>query len=281
MCIRDRPTLEDFGSDVWWIVLIKIVGIFVVLVFMTLFAIVFERKVVARMQQRVGPNRVGWRGYLQSLADGLKLAFKEDIMPALADKPVYFLAPVIATIPAFLAFSVIPLGPEVSIFGHYTPLQLTDAPIGVLVVLALPTPEAARAELAALGSSRRPAEGIGLDVRPPAAPDLPAGETAVLASWRQLFDAGTLQRDEPELAGTARQPVVRINAGAAQALGVVDGDRVTVSGATGSVSLPVRITAMPDQVVWLPMRSPGSEIRADLGSGPGGVVRLSVTGETL
>jgi NADH-quinone oxidoreductase subunit H len=132
----DQPTLEDFGHDVWWIVLIKIVGIFVVLVLLTLFAIVFERKVVARMQQRIGPNRVGWRGYLQSLADGLKLAFKEDIMPALADKPVYFLAPVIATIPAFLAFSVIPLGPTVSMFGERTPLQLTDAPIGVLVVLA-------------------------------------------------------------------------------------------------------------------------------------------------
>ncbi|MGY1811739.1 NADH-quinone oxidoreductase subunit NuoH [Blastococcus sp. SYSU D00820] len=132
----DQPTLEDFGHDVWWIVLIKIVGVFVVLVLMTLFAIVFERKVVARMQQRSGPNRVGPRGYLQSLADGLKLAFKEDIMPALADKPVYFLAPVIAAVPAFLAFSVIPMGPTVSIFGERTPLQLTDAPVGVLVVLA-------------------------------------------------------------------------------------------------------------------------------------------------
>ena len=74
-------------------------GVFVVLVVMTLFAIVFERKVVSRMQQRTGPNRVGPRGYLQSLADGLKLAFKEDIMPALADKPIYFLAPVLATTP--------------------------------------------------------------------------------------------------------------------------------------------------------------------------------------
>jgi NADH-quinone oxidoreductase subunit H len=131
-----QPTLQDFGHDVWWIVLIKIVGIFVLLVLMTLFAIVFERKVVGRMQQRIGPNRVGPRGYLQSLADGLKLAFKEDIMPALADKPVYFLAPVISAVPAFLAFSVIPIGPTVTIFGHRTPLQLTDAPIGVLIVLA-------------------------------------------------------------------------------------------------------------------------------------------------
>ena len=133
---NDQPTLASFGHDVWWIVLIKVVGIFALLVVMTLFAIVFERKVVARMQQRIGPNRVGPRGYLQSLADGLKLAFKEDIMPALADKPVYFLAPIIATIPAFLAFSVIPIGPTVSMFGHRTPLQLTDAPIGVLIVLA-------------------------------------------------------------------------------------------------------------------------------------------------
>ena len=114
LATANQPTLEDFGHDVWWIVLIKVVGIFAVLVLLTLFAIVFERKVVARMQQRIGPNRVGPRGYLQSLADGLKLAFKEDIMPALADKPVYFLAPIIACIPAFLAFSVIPLGPTVS-----------------------------------------------------------------------------------------------------------------------------------------------------------------------
>jgi NADH-quinone oxidoreductase subunit G len=146
------------------------------------------------------------------------------------------------------------------------------------VDLGLPTPEAARAELAALGSSRRPAEGIGLDVPPPPAPDLPAGETAVLASWRQLIDAGTLQRDEPELAGTARPVVARIGADAAARLGLADGDRLTVGGATGSVTLPVRITAMPDRVVWLPMRSPGSEIRTHLGSGPGGVVRLSAGG---
>jgi NADH-quinone oxidoreductase subunit H len=130
------PKLEDFGHDTWWLVLIKIVAVFAFLVVMTLFAIWYERRVVARMQVRPGPNRNGPFGLLQSLADGLKLAFKEDIMPALADKPVYFIAPVISTVWAFTAFSVIPFGPIVSIFGHNTPLQLTDLSVAVLVVLA-------------------------------------------------------------------------------------------------------------------------------------------------
>jgi NADH-quinone oxidoreductase subunit G len=149
------------------------------------------------------------------------------------------------------------------------------------VDLRLPTPEAARAELTALGAARRPGDGPalppqGLDVPPPPAPDTAGpGELAVLASWRQLIDVGTLQRDEPELAGTARPPVARLGADAAARLGLADGDRLTVSGATGSVTLPVRVTPMPDRVVWLPMMSPGSEVRTDLGTGPGGVVRLS------
>jgi NADH-quinone oxidoreductase subunit H len=136
MILAQDPTLENFGTDPFWLVLIKVVAVFVLLVVMTLFAIVFERKIVAYMQARKGPNRVGPRGYLQSLADGLKLALKEEIIPALADKPVYFLAPVLSAVPAFLAFSVIPFGPMVSIFGHQTPLQLTDLPVGVLIVFA-------------------------------------------------------------------------------------------------------------------------------------------------
>jgi NADH-quinone oxidoreductase subunit H len=136
MILAQDPTLEDFGTDPFWLVLIKVVAVFVLLVVMTLFAIVFERKIVAYMQSRLGPNRVGPRGYLQSLADGLKLALKEEIIPALADKPVYFLAPVLSAVPAFLAFSVIPFGPMVSIFGQQTPLQLTDLPVGVLIVFA-------------------------------------------------------------------------------------------------------------------------------------------------
>jgi NADH-quinone oxidoreductase subunit H len=134
--ILSAGSLEQFGKDPWWLVLAKVIVIFAFLVVMTLFAIWYERKVVARMQVRPGPNRNGPFGLLQSLADGLKLAFKEDIMPRLADKVVFFFAPVISTITAFTAFSVIPFGPSVSIFGTHSPLQLTDIPVAVLLVLA-------------------------------------------------------------------------------------------------------------------------------------------------
>jgi NADH-quinone oxidoreductase subunit H len=132
-----QDQIEGFGDDPWWLVLIKIVFIFVLLVVFTLFNIWFERRVVARMQHRVGPNRVGPAGLLQSLADGVKLALKEDVIPKNADKAVYWLAPVIAVVPSFLVFAVIPLGPEVSIFGVETRLQLTDFPVAVLFVLAV------------------------------------------------------------------------------------------------------------------------------------------------
>ncbi len=128
--------LTSFGNEPIWITVGKALFVFVLLLLMTLFSIVFERKVVGRMQQRPGPNRTGPGGWGQSLADGLKLALKEEIIPAMADKPVYVLAPIISAVPAFLAFSVIPFGPKVSIAGHQTALQLTDLPIGVLFILA-------------------------------------------------------------------------------------------------------------------------------------------------
>ena len=129
--------LEEFGHDPWWIILIKVVLIFVILVLLTLFNIWWERRVVARMQHRIGPNVHGPFGLLQSLADGVKLALKEDIIPKAADKVVFLLAPILATVPAFVTFSVIPFGPEVSFFGHRTPLQLTDMPVAVLFVMAI------------------------------------------------------------------------------------------------------------------------------------------------
>ncbi|MEV6067441.1 NADH-quinone oxidoreductase subunit NuoH [Nocardia sp. NPDC052001] len=130
-------TLSVFGHDPWWLVLIKSIGIFVFLLLIPMLAVYAERKIVAFMQMRVGPNRVGPRGSLQSIADGVKMLLKEDIIPAIVDKPIFILAPIISLIPAVMAFAVIPFGPEVSMFGHRTPLQLTDMPVGVLYILAM------------------------------------------------------------------------------------------------------------------------------------------------
>lgn len=130
---------EAFGHEAFWVVVLKALLLFVILVVSALFNIWFERRVVARMQHRVGPNVHGPFGVLQSLADGVKLALKEDIVVKAADTVVYVLAPIIVTIPAFLAWAVIPFGPEVRIpfTDTVTPLQLTDMPVAVLYVLAV------------------------------------------------------------------------------------------------------------------------------------------------
>ncbi|MCQ4081270.1 NADH-quinone oxidoreductase subunit NuoH [Streptomyces sp. RB6PN25] len=129
-----------FGTDPWWLVVIKAVFCFAFAMLTVLFSIVWERKVVAWMQLRIGPNRHGPWGMLQSLADGVKLMLKEDVVVSGADKVVYILAPIVSAIPAFMAFAVIPFGPadnEISVFGTRTPMQLTDLPVGVLYVLAV------------------------------------------------------------------------------------------------------------------------------------------------
>jgi len=130
-------TLTAFGHDTWWLVLGKSLAIFVFLMLNVLLAILLERKILGWMQLRPGPNRVGPWGALQSLADGIKLALKESITPGGVDKFVYFAAPVFSVIPAFTAFAFIPFGPVVSVFGHRTPLQLTDLPVAVLFILGL------------------------------------------------------------------------------------------------------------------------------------------------
>ena len=129
--------MTGFGHDTWWLVLGKALAIFAFLMLTVLVAILVERKLLGRMQLRPGPNRVGPKGALQSLADGIKLALKESITPGGTDKFVYFAAPVFSVIPAFTAFAFIPFGPEVSVFGHRTPLQLTDLPVAVLFILGL------------------------------------------------------------------------------------------------------------------------------------------------
>jgi NADH-quinone oxidoreductase subunit H len=130
-------TLASFSNQPWWMILLKVVAIFAFLMLTTLFMIWAERRVIGRMQQRPGPNRAGPFGLLQSLMDGIKLPLKEDIVPRHVDKLLFVMAPAIAAIPAFVSFAIIPFGPEVSIAGVRTPLQLTDLPVAVLLVLAM------------------------------------------------------------------------------------------------------------------------------------------------
>ncbi len=131
------PGAADFSQETWWLVLAKALLVFVFLVVTTLLVIWFERRVIGRMQQRPGPNRTGPFGLLQTLADGIKLALKEDIIPKAADKVVFIIAPAISAAMCFVAFAIIPFGPSVSVLGHLTPLQLTDIPVAVLFVLSV------------------------------------------------------------------------------------------------------------------------------------------------
>ena len=130
-------TAELLGTDPGWIIAVKALIVFIICVVATLMAVWTERRVLAKMQLRTGPNRVGKFGLLQSLSDGVKLALKEDIIPAAADKVVFIIAPIIATAMCFMAFAVIPMTGVVNLFGHQTALQLTDLPVGVLYILAV------------------------------------------------------------------------------------------------------------------------------------------------
>ena len=123
-------------DDPTWVIVAKGVLVFALCVLLTLLSVWGERRIVARMQMRMGPNRVGPFGLIQALADGVKLALKEDIIPAAADRAVFVLAPIISVTTCFMAFAVIPLTGEVNFFGEQTIMQLTDLPVGVLYVLA-------------------------------------------------------------------------------------------------------------------------------------------------
>ena len=129
------------GSVSWsvlFVVVIKVVVAFVILLVAVMLYIWAMRKVIADMQNRIGPNRAGPYGVLQTLADGIKLFFKEQSIPSSADRPVFRLAPYLSILPAFLLFCVVPIGGErVSILGHHTFLQVVDMPMGALFILAM------------------------------------------------------------------------------------------------------------------------------------------------
>ena len=125
-------------DSVWFIIVVaKTVLLFAFALVMTLFLIMLERKVLARMQVRIGPNRAGPNGWLQSLADGVKLFFKEPLMPEQVDRPLFRMAPLVSLVTALLAISVVPLGPPVRLFSRTITLQLVDLNVGLLLYVAV------------------------------------------------------------------------------------------------------------------------------------------------
>ena len=138
-----------FAGGVDWVVVafvvVKALIGFTIVMVGVIFMIWFERKVIADMQNRIGPNRAGRWGLAQTLADGIKLIFKEDLRPDKADSPVFRLAPYLSVAPAFLTFTIVPIGGvftggndgAVELFGRRTWLQVADPPVGVLFLLAM------------------------------------------------------------------------------------------------------------------------------------------------
>ncbi|MDA8116733.1 MAG: NADH-quinone oxidoreductase subunit NuoH [Actinomycetota bacterium] len=134
---QDPLFLGHISIGVIIIVLVKVLVAFAVLMVAVMLMIWFERKVISDMQNRIGPNRAGPWGLLQTLADGIKLFFKEDLVPEKADRFAFKLAPYLALVPALVAFTIVPVGGVVHIFGHTVQLQVADPPIGILLLLAM------------------------------------------------------------------------------------------------------------------------------------------------
>ena len=131
------------GNLLWTplvIVILKVLAVFVTGLVATMLMVWFERKVISGMQNRIGPNKAGPFGLLQTLADGIKFFFKEDLIPDRAERRVFILAPLLTVVPAFLLFTIVPFGGDfsnghdgsVELFGHTTYLQLADPAIGIL-----------------------------------------------------------------------------------------------------------------------------------------------------
>ncbi len=135
--IMAAEQVADFTQDTWWIWVIKAVFIIVYLILSVILALWVERRGLGMMQNRLGPNRVGPFGFGQAFSDALKLIIKEDFWLKGADKVIYFLSPVVAAACAFILMAVLPMGPQVSLFGINTPLQLADSPVAALFLIAV------------------------------------------------------------------------------------------------------------------------------------------------
>lgn len=219
------------------------------------------------------PDPHSARAAIEAAGFVVSLEVRESEVTALADV-VFPVAPVAEKAGAFLDWEGRVRSFEAALSSNAAPdvrvLHALAAALGA--DLGFDTPARARGEMTRLGlwDGPRPA--------PPAVPAAPfpaleRGE-AMLAGWRMLLDAGRLQDGEPHLAGTARPPVVRLSAATAAGIGATDGDAVAVSSGRGSITLPLAVTAMPDQVVWLPLNSPGYAVHRALGVTAGAVVRI-------
>ena len=122
----------------WWIeVLVKMVVVFLVVLTAVAYMTLIERRVIAAIQARIGPNRVGPQGLFQPAADALKLMTKETVIPAAADRTLFLLAPVLSLVPPIVAFAVIPFGDSITLFGRTVPLHITDVNVAILFILSL------------------------------------------------------------------------------------------------------------------------------------------------
>ena len=120
-----------------FIIIVKVLLVFAGTMLTVMGMTLAERRVSAFIQYRLGPNRVGPKGLLQPIADGIKFLMKEDIIPDGVDKPIFILAPAMMLIPALMTFAVIPFGASITIYGHLVPLQVADLNVGILYILAL------------------------------------------------------------------------------------------------------------------------------------------------
>jgi NADH-quinone oxidoreductase subunit H len=124
-------------AALFWEWIIKSIILIVVLLTGFMYLTFYERKALARIQVRVGPNRAGPGGWFQPMADGIKLIFKEELIPDKADKAIFVLAPILTVIPALTILAVVPIGTSLNLFGRVIPLHITDINVGVLYIVSV------------------------------------------------------------------------------------------------------------------------------------------------
>jgi NADH-quinone oxidoreductase subunit H len=123
--------------DFWIEAVVKVLFVFLVVLTAVAYMVLLERRVLAFIQARIGPNRVGYQGLLQPAADALKLMTKETVVPEAADRTLFLFAPIFGLVPALTTFSVIPFGDSITLFGREVALHITDVNVAVLFVLAM------------------------------------------------------------------------------------------------------------------------------------------------